>query len=81
MGEFEELYNTEINNFNEEWEGKFKLLQDKSKISEEQLNEKHQIEMNDLLEQLEILLPRQMRFSLELQKLQTEEQLLVKGQR
>ena len=47
-------YKTELEDFNNQWDDKFKKLEDKSKSLEDSLNEKHNRQMNELYEYLEL---------------------------
>jgi len=57
------------------------MLNQNSKLSEDQLNEKHNQEMAELLNILETELPKTLQFSKELIYLRQEENGLVKDQK
>jgi len=74
-------YKSEIKGFNSEWDNKFRDLEEKSKILEEQLNEKHLKEMEDLYNFLEQKLPKIVKYSKKYLDLKNQEDNLVKLQR
>jgi hypothetical protein len=71
-------YKTELEDFNNQWDDKFKKLEDKSKSLEDSLNEKHNRQMNELYEYLELKLPKNVKFSKSYLELKSQESNLVK---
>ncbi len=74
-------YKRELENFNNYWDEQFKDLEEKSARLEKELIEKHKKEMNDLLNTLEVKLPKNIKFSKEYYELKSQEENLVKFQR
>ncbi len=87
MQHFSELENLEISykreleNFNNYWDNQFKDLEERSEKMEKELIEKHKKEMDDLLNNLEQKLPKNIKFSKEFYELKNQEENLVKLQR
>jgi hypothetical protein len=81
MQNLEQTYQIEIEQFNAEWDSKFKELEDRSKTLEAGLNEKHQKEMDELYNFLEEKLPKNVKYSRDYLELKTQEENLVKQQR
>ena len=77
----ENLYKTEIEKINDEWNEKFKDLDKRSKEAVKKLIKKHQNEMEDLYKNIEKNFPVKLRPSSEFLRLEKEEQQLVKFQR
>lgn len=53
MRQLEEKFNEEINEFNANWDNKLNTYKEEAKTQEDALREKHQKEMQDLLQQIE----------------------------
>jgi hypothetical protein len=81
IGNLEQSYTKELEDFNNEYELKFQELEIKSKNSEMNLKEKHAKEMEDLYAFLEQKLPKNVKYSREYLELRSQEQNLVKLQR
>lgn len=71
-------YKTELDEFNNQWDNKFKKLEEKSKSLEDTLNEKHNRQMNELYEFLELKLPKNVKYSKSYLELKNQEENLVK---
>lgn len=71
-------YKNELDDFNNLWDDKFKKLEDKSKSLEDSLNQKHNRQMNELYEFLEMKLPKNVKFSKSYLELKSQEGNLVK---
>lgn len=74
-------YKKEIDNFNFEFDSKFKELEVKSRQAEDQLSLKHSKEMEELYNFLEEKLPKNVKYSKEYLELKNQEQALVKQQK
>lgn len=74
-------YKRELENFNNFWDGQFKELEEKSEKMEKDLIAKHKKEMDDLLNNLEEKLPKNIKYSKEYLELKSQEESLVKLQR
>lgn len=81
MRNLEDNYNKELGDFNEEWDNKFMTLQEKARKMEEALMEKHKREMEELINNLDAKLPKQVKFSKEYLDLKQSEMNLVKQER
>jgi hypothetical protein len=81
MVNLEENYNKEILEINLRWETVFNEFNDKVKKEDENLNVKHQSEMENLISHLEEKLPKQIKFSKEFLDLKQCELNLVKQER
>lgn len=77
----EQTYRQEVEEYNAEWDAKFRELEERSRIFEEQLNEKHAKEMEELYAFLEQKLPKNVKFSREFLELKNQEMNLVKLQK
>jgi hypothetical protein len=76
----ENNYRTELEDCNQNWNLKFKDLEDKSAKLEQELNSKHEKEMEDLYNFLEEKLPKNVKFSRDYLEFKKQEQNLVKQQ-
>jgi len=74
-------YKRELENFNFYWDEQFKNLEEKSERLEKELIAKHKREMDDLLNNLELKLPKNIKFSKEYLELKNQEENLVRLQR
>lgn len=74
-------YKRELENFNLYWDQQFKELEEKSERLEKELIVKHKKEMDDLLNNLEQKLPKNIKFSKEYLELKNQEESLVRLQR
>lgn len=81
MENLENSYKKEIEDFNGEWDVKFKEFEERSKMMEDSLNHKHAKEMEELYTFLEQKLPKNVKFSREYLELKGQEESLVKQQR
>lgn len=71
-------YKNELDEFNVAWDEKFKKLEEKSKNLEDSLNEKHNKQMNELYEYLEMKLPKNVKYSKTYLDTKNQEENLVK---
>jgi hypothetical protein len=79
MKELEDKYTEEINDFNAGWDEKLKTFQEEAKVQEGTLSEKHQKEMQELLQNVEIIHSKLiMKFSPQYIQLAQSEEKLVK---
>lgn len=76
----DELYKKEAEELEMDFETKFMTLQEKSKISEDKLNQKHQQEMEELYNFLDQKLPRIVKYSKKYLDLKNQEINLAKQQ-
>ena len=74
-------YKQELEDFNSNWDEKFKKLEEKSKTMEEGINLKHDTQMKQLYEYLENKLPKNVKFSKNYLEIKNQEENLVKLQR
>jgi hypothetical protein len=81
MDNLEQAYNKEVEDYNLEWEAKFQDLEDRSRLLEENLKDKHTKEMDELYAFLEHKLPKNVKYSKEYLALKNQEENLVKLQR
>jgi hypothetical protein len=81
MQNLEDNYNTEIAEFKGKWDIMFNEFSQKAKKLEETLIQKHKTEIDDLIAQLELKLPKQTKFSKEYLELRQTESNLVKQER
>jgi len=78
MKNLDDSYNYEISTFNKKWEEIFNDFNYKFKKMEENLSNKHKLELEELLLNLDVKLPKQVKFSREYLELRTSEYNLVK---
>lgn len=81
MDNLEQAYNKEVEDYNLEWEVKFQDFENRSRLLEENLKEKHTKEMDELYSFLEHKLPKNVKYSKEYLALKNQEENLVKLQR
>jgi hypothetical protein len=81
MENLELSYKREVDEYNAEWDSKFKEFEERSKALEESLNQKHAKETDELYSMLEQKLPKNVKFSREYLELKNQEENLVKQQR
>jgi hypothetical protein len=74
-------YKQELEDFNSNWDEKFRKLEDKSKSMEDGINIKHDTQMKQLYEYLENKLPKNVKFSRTYLDVKKQEENLVKLQR
>lgn len=77
----ESAYKSELDDFNANWDQRFKEFEDKSKKDEDGLNQKHSKEMEELYAFLEQRLPKNVKYSKNYLDLKSQEENLVKQQR
>jgi hypothetical protein len=81
MENLEGSYKREIDEYNSEWDAKFNELEERSKVLEEALKEKHAKEMDELYNFLEQKLPKNVKYSKEFLSLKSQEESLCKLQK
>lgn len=74
-------YKRELEEFNENWDEVFKNFDEKSTKDKENLNMRHEQEMNELYNYLEEKLPKNVKYSKKFLDLKNQEENLVKLQR
>ena len=73
-------YKNELDDFNSSWDDKFKKLEEKTKSLEDSLAQKHNQQMNELYEYLEMKLPKNVKYSKAYYEAKSQEENLVKIQ-
>lgn len=71
-------YKQELDDFNINWDEKFSKLEEKSKMMEDSLNDRHNKQMNELYEYLELKLPKSIKYSKSYLDTKSQEENLVK---
>jgi hypothetical protein len=81
MQNLEDNYNKEIEELNQKWDNHFLEFSEKAKKLDEEMSSRQKAEMEELINILEIKLPKQIKFSREYLDLKQSEMNLVKQER
>jgi hypothetical protein len=81
MQNLEDSYNDEVVEFNNKWENLSSEFSEKVKKLEDSLFQKHKVEMDELIGQLDLKIPKQTKFSKDYLELRQTESNLVKQER